>query len=135
MELALAKRGEPDPQFDRLIKHLHYANGIPIEKASDNPILDMRVYEVEYKNGEKSALSDNLIVENMFMQIEEEGNHHVLIDKITDHMFDEAAVKSQDAFVTTSSGTKPRRQTTQGASLCIKRRDKNTTWVALKDNK
>ena len=31
------------------------------------------------------------------------------MDKIIDHKFDEAALKSQDAFVTTSSGTKSRR--------------------------
>ena len=57
------------------------------------------------------------------------------MDKITDHRFDEAAVNSQDAFVTTSSGTKRRSQTTQGFSLCIKWHNGNTTWVALKDLK
>ena len=44
-------------------------------------------------------------------------------------------MKSQDAFVTTSSGAKRRRQITQDVSLCIKWRDGNTTWVALKDLK
>ena len=80
----------------------------------------MRMCEVEYADGEKSALSTNLISENIFAHIDEEGNRHVLMDKITDHRFGEAAVKSQDAFVTTSSGTKRRRQTTKGVSLCIK---------------
>ena len=93
------------------------------------------MYEVEYADGKKSALSDNLISENMFAKVYEEGNHHVLMDNITGHRFDEAAVKSQDAFVTTSYGTKDRIQTTQGVSLCIKWRYGNTTWVALKDIK
>ena len=57
------------------------------------------------------------------------------MDEITYHWFDEAAVKSQYAFVTTSSGTKCRRQKKQGVSLCIKCRDGDTTWVALKDIK
>ena len=57
------------------------------------------------------------------------------MDKINNHWFDEATVKSQDDFVTTSSGTKFRRQTTQGVSLCIKWRNGNTTWLALKDIK
>ena len=57
------------------------------------------------------------------------------MDEINDHHFDEAAVKSQDTFVTTSSGTKHRRQTTQGVILCIKWRDRNTTWVDLKEIK
>ena len=68
----------------------------------------------------------------MFAQIDEEGNRHVLMDEITDYWFGEATVKSQDTFVTTSSGTKRRRQTTQGVSWCIKWRDGNTTWVDLK---
>ena len=71
----------------------------------------------------------------MFAQIYEEGNLHVMMDEITDYRFDEAAVKIQDAFVATSSVAKCRRQTTQGVSLCIKWRNWNTTWVALKDIK
>ena len=57
------------------------------------------------------------------------------MDKITDRWFVDADVKSQDAFVTTSSGTKRRRQTTQGVSLCIKWRYGNTTQVVLIDLK
>ena len=71
----------------------------------------------------------------MFAHIYEEVNRHVLMDEITYHWFDEAAVKRQDVFVTTSYGTKLRRQTTQGVSLCIQWRDGNTTWVDLKDIK
>ena len=59
----------------------------------------------------------------------------MLVEKINNHRFGEATVKSQDDFMTTSSGTKCRRQTTQGVSLCIKFHNGNTTWVALKDIK
>ena len=83
----------------------------------------MRMYKVEYADGKSYALSANLISENMFAQIYEESNHHILMDKITDHRFDKADVKSQYAFVTTSSGTKRRRHTTQGVIICIKWRD------------
>ena len=54
---------------------------------------------------------------------------------ITYHQFYEAAVKNQDAFVTTSSGTKRRRHTKKGVSICIKLGDGNTKWVSLKDLK
>ena len=52
MELALPKRGQPEPQFDHVTKRLWDANGIPIGKASDNRILDKCMYEVEYLDGE-----------------------------------------------------------------------------------
>ena len=126
---------EPEPQFNHISKHLHNANGLPIGKVGENPILDTRKYKVEYSEEEKSDLYANLISENMFTHIDKEGNHHVLMDKITDHRFYEAAVKSQDAFGTTYSGTKYRMQTPQGVILCIKWRDGNKTWVALKDTK
>ena len=61
MELALPKRWKPEPQFARVTKRLHDTNGILIIKASDNNILYTRIYEVEYTEGEKSALSANLI--------------------------------------------------------------------------
>ena len=54
----------------------------------------------------------------------------MLMDEITDHRFDEASVKSQEAFVNTYSGTKRRSQTMKGVSLCMKWRNSNTTWVA-----
>ena len=119
MDLALPKSGKPAPQFTRVTKHLRNANGIPIVEASDNPILDMHMYEVKYADEKKSALFTNLIAENMFAHKDEEGNCHVLIEKITDHQFDDAAVKSQDMFVTTLSRIKRRRQTTQVLSLVL----------------
>ena len=109
MDLALPKRGEPEPQFDWVTKRLCNANGLLIGKASDNPILDTRMSKVEYADGDKSTLSANLVAENMFTQIDEEENCPMLMDRITDHRFDEAAVKIQDAFVTTFSDTKCRR--------------------------
>ena len=47
MELALPKRGEPKLQLACVIKRLRNANGLPMVKSSDNPILDTRMYEVE----------------------------------------------------------------------------------------
>ena len=70
MELDLPKRGEPEPQFARFTKRLRDTNDLPIGKSSDNPILDTRMYKVEYADGKNSALSANLISENMSANIE-----------------------------------------------------------------
>ena len=103
MELALPKRGEPETQVARITKRLRDANFLPIRKASDNHILDTRISDVEYADGKRSALSANLIAENMFAQIDEKENLHVLMDGITYHLFDDTSVKSHNEFVTTSS--------------------------------
>ena len=94
MDLALPKSGETDLQFAHVTKRLRDANGLTIIKANDNPILDMHMYKVEYVDSKKSALSTNLIAENMFAQIDKECNRHVLMKNITNHWFGEVSVKS-----------------------------------------
>ena len=65
MELALPKDGD-EPQFARVTKRLRDAHGLPIGMAHDNPLLDSRIYEVEYADGHKASLSANTIATNMF---------------------------------------------------------------------
>ena len=72
-ELILPRDGE-GPSFAKVTKRLRDANGIPIGTASDNPILDTRLYEVEYVDGHKASLSANVIATNLFSQIDDDGN-------------------------------------------------------------
>ena len=51
-------------------------------------ILDTRLYEVEYLDGYKTSLTANTIAENLFSQVDEEGNRHVLFDAVIDHRVD-----------------------------------------------
>ena len=73
MELALP-RDDERPEFARVTKRLRDKNGIPIGTSNDNPLLDSRIYEVEYNDGHKASLSANSIVQNMFAQVDDEGN-------------------------------------------------------------
>ena len=79
--------------------------GRPIVIASHNPILDTRMCEVEYQDVHTAALAANIIAENLFARVDEEGNHSVMFDEIVDVRTDGTQVLQQDAFVTTSSGT------------------------------
>ena len=85
IELALPKGDDPNPQSAKVTKRLRAANGIPIGMAKDNPILNTRMYEVEYQDGTKASLVANYIAENMFAQVDQEGNCHVLLDEIIDY--------------------------------------------------
>jgi hypothetical protein len=134
MELAVPRDGE-GPEFARVTKRLRDKNGLPIGVANTNPILDTRMYEVEYPDGHKASLAANAIAENMFAQVDEEGNRHVLFDEIIDHRTDGSEVKQQDAFITTRTGTKRRRETTKGYEILVQWKDGSTTWVAMKDMK
>ena len=74
MELALPQGDSLEPRLARVTKRLKDANGIPIGTADDNSLLNTRMYEVEYLDGERASLSANHIAENLFAQVGDEGN-------------------------------------------------------------
>jgi len=73
MELALPNGAGAEPAFTRVTKRLRDANGLPIGTAHDNPILDSRMYEVEYQDSHKAAMAANAIAQNLFAQVDAEG--------------------------------------------------------------
>ena len=63
-------------------KRLKDANGRPIGVANDNPILDLRMYEVEYCDGYIAEMASKIIDENLFAKVDQEDNIFVLIVSI-----------------------------------------------------
>jgi hypothetical protein len=59
----------------------------------------------------------------------------VLFDEFISYRTNGKEIKQQDAFITTSSGTKSRRESTKGWELLVQWKDGRITWVALKDLK
>ena len=99
MELALPQGDTLEARYARVTKRLRDANGIPIGTAHDNPILNTRMYEVKFIDGQKSSLSANYIAENLFVQIDENGNCQVLLNEIIDHCTTGRQEMQQDVFI------------------------------------
>jgi hypothetical protein len=135
MGLALDRRPGVEPEFARVTKRLRDKDGNPIGKANDNPILDTRLYEVEYLDGHKAALSANAIAESLMAQVDSEGHRELLMDEIIGHRTDGNEVQEPDAFVESKNGVKRRVHTTVGWEINILWRDGTTTWSKLKDVK
>ena len=135
MELALPQGDSLEPRLARVTKRLKDSNGIPIGTADQNPLLDTRMYEVEFADGGKASLTANYIAENLFAQVDDEGNRQVLMNEIIDYRTNGTELKQQDAFITTKTGTKRRQETTKGWELLIEWKDGSTNWVSLKDIK
>ena len=127
MELALP-RDSDGPEYARVTKRLRDANGLPIGTANDNPILDTRVYEVEYLDGHKAALTANAIAENMYSQVDKEGHRIALLDEIVDHRIDGTNITEEDAYIIDKDGGRRRKETTRGWEILIQWRDGSTTW-------
>ena len=135
MELALPHGDEATPQYAKVTKRLRDANGIPIGTADDYPILDTRMYEVEFMDGTKQSLSANYIAENVFAQVDQNGNREVRLDEITEYRTTSQELKQQDAFITTRTGTERRHKATIRWELLVQWKDGSTNWIALKDLK
>ena len=55
-------RDTEDPDFASVTKRLKDANGLPIGTANENPILDTKLYGVEYVDGHKASLTAMLSI-------------------------------------------------------------------------
>ena len=87
MELAIKIDGD-GPDVAKVKKRLRDKHGLPIDISHNNPILDTRMYEVENKYGNRVSLDANAITENMFAQVNGEGNRNVLFQDIVDYKCD-----------------------------------------------
>ena len=115
-------------------KRLRGADGNYIGKSNSNPILDTALYEVQFADGSVEAYTANLIAENIYSQVDENGHEVLKLDQIVDHDTDESAVRKGDEWVITG-GNKYRMKTTRGWKLQAQWKDGTTTWEKLKDLK
>ena len=83
MEVAI-DRGDEYPELGKVTKRLKDKDGNPIGTANNNPILDTRIYDIEFQDGHTEAISANIIAENLFSQIDEEGRRYAILDQIVD---------------------------------------------------
>ena len=75
-----------------VIGRKHDAQGNPIGNANTNPILDSRVYRVEFEGGNMCELTANVIVESMYASCDADGNKYILFDSFVDHQSNWKAV-------------------------------------------
>ena len=120
----------------QVMKRKRDENGNPIGKSNSNPLLDTRVYEVQFPDGTEQEYTANLIATSLYTEVDDEGNQFVLLDEILDHDFDERTtnvnaldIKKED------SASSNQKRTTKGWKFLVSWRDGTTTWVPLKDLK
>lgn len=91
--------------------------------------------EIEFPDGSTDIVTANLIAENLFSQIDEEGYQHQILKEITDCRFRDDAIKPEDGFVQTYSGQQGPKITTKGCEMQVTLTDCSSTWIPLKDIK
>jgi hypothetical protein len=108
--------------------------GVTRGKASANPILDKRTYNVEFPDGRSEEYTANVIAKNMYAQCDEEGNQFLMLQGIVGHKTDGHAVERADMYIKVGSN-KQIRKTNNGWHLCVEWKDGTTSWERLADMK
>jgi hypothetical protein len=111
------------------------ADGNPVGRRNANPLLDTREYEVEFQDGATDNFTANIIAENLYSQVDSEGNSYSVLNEIVDHKSDRTAVMKDDGYEVTKDGLEHPKQTTRGWKLLVNWKDGSTSWVPLKDMK
>ena len=88
MEIAINQHDD-GPEFARVTKRLKDKYGLPIGTASKNPILYIRMYEVEYAYRYKTTTAENAIANNLLTQVDQDRQRLVLFDEMIDHRTNE----------------------------------------------
>jgi hypothetical protein len=110
------------------------ARGNPVGRANNNPIMDSRVYHIEFEDNDVSELTANVITELMHALCDDEGNEYLIMDLFVDHRSNAKAV-SKDGQRMAHKGCNSLRWSTVEWHLCIQWKDGSTSWQPLKDLK
>ena len=102
-------------------------NGHMIGKTHPNPLLSTAEYEVELEDGTTDRYFANVIAENIYSQLDTEGQERVVLSEIVDHRKDKSAISKENASDKTT--------TTKGWQVLVEWKDESTTWMDLKDVK
>ena len=118
----------------RVVERVRDDNGRFIGEANSNPLLDTRLYLVEFPDGDVTEYTANVISESMIAQCDENGYDVKLLQDIIDHKKDGNAVADADRYFY-NRGRRYPKKTTAGWKLCVEWKGGDTSWETLADLK
>ena len=106
--------------------------GNAVGQPNVNPILDTRVYELEFPDGRVEEYGVNVIAESLMAQVDEEGWDYGLLDEIVSFRKDESIAIPRNQSTILVNGVERKVITTKGWDVEVKWQDQSTSWVPLK---
>ena len=77
-----------------------------IGQSDNNPYIDTSIYEVEFPDGNIWEYNTNVIAENLYASLDEQGKTLSLFSEIINHRKDDSAITTENGWFITTSGTK-----------------------------
>ena len=130
MTIDLPYKGEK--RRGTIVRRKRNESGELIGTANENPIMDTRIYEVDFGEGTYQDYTTNLIMENLYAQVDGEGKQFSILKGIVDAKADETAVKKAHGWITMPNQLRRRKVTTRGWKLKVQWEDGTESWVPLK---
>ena len=69
----------------KVIARKRDADGAPVGKRNNNPILDTCVYEVQFPDGHTEEYAANIIAESLYLTIDDKGHTYLIMKDIVGH--------------------------------------------------
>ena len=117
--------------MDGTLVDTDYVNYLSFRRALIEATCGM--HDVEFTDGSIEKYTANVIAENMFAQVDDEGHQFLIMKEITDHRKDNTAVPISDGTITSSNGNVKPKVTTRGWELLVQWKDGSMSWEKLKD--
>ena len=106
-------------------------NGKVTGSYDTNPFLNTLTCDIEFPDGEIREYSANVIAENIYAQVDDEGHSVQILDAIVNCRKDSSAFEKADMRVHTKSGQCRLRQITSRWSLLILQKNGEKEWMPL----
>jgi hypothetical protein len=89
----------------QVIARKHDIDGNILGKPHINPILDSRIYEVQFEDGHIEEYAANVIAESIYAQVDDKRCEHLILDEITDYRKNpNIAVNDDDRWIIAPNG-------------------------------
>ena len=110
-------------------------DGTLVGTPHENPTLDSRVYTVDFGDGEYADYSTNVLMENLYAQVDEDGYQFNIFDGIVAHKKLDTALSPENGHYVNKYGVRKRVITTKGWKIKIQWKNGTSSWVPLSDIK
>jgi hypothetical protein len=76
----------------------HNSEGLYVGRKHQNPLLDSRVFVVEFPDGDQKDVAYNVLAEHLYSQVDSEGKQYQLFKEIIIHRKNKHTVERSDQF-------------------------------------
>lgn len=107
------------------------ADGSLVGTSNPNRALDTRIYEVEFPDGSYNEYATNVLIENLYAHIDDNGSHHAMLKGIINHKCDNSVISKDNGTYVDIHGVTKKVITTKGWSINVEWSDGTSSWVPL----